>query len=68
MSKQDLIPRSNKRPAVVESRNTDRFEVQVPTVITSTCTIQGTFSLSTIPDLLAKINELEERIRVLESK
>lgn len=58
----------SKKPAIIESRTTERFEVQVPTVITSTCTIQGTFSLNTIPDLLAKINELEERIRVLESK
>lgn len=58
----------NKKPAVVESRTTDKFEVQVPTTITSTCTIQGTFTLNDIPDLLAKIKELEERIAVLENK
>lgn len=64
----DITANSNKKPAIVESRTTDRFEVQVPTIITSTCTIQGTLSLGTIQDLLLKINQLEERIRVLESK
>jgi len=60
---------TNNNPVVsVEPANASGFNINVPVVINSTCTINGTLKVNKINDLIEEINTLKNKITELENR
>jgi hypothetical protein len=59
----------NNKPVVsVEPANASGFNINVPLVINSTCTINGTLKVGTVDNLLDVINALQNKVTELENR
>ena len=64
-----LALKSNKNPIItVEPTNASGFDINVPVVINSTCTINGTLKVDEIEDLLEVIKTLQSKVAELENR
>jgi hypothetical protein len=61
--------KANKNPIItVEPTNASGFDINVPVVINSTCTINGTLKVDEIEDLLEVIKALQNKVAELENR
>lgn len=54
--------------ATIDSSSVSGFNINVPLVINSTCTVNGTLKIGNIESLLTTITELQSKIRELENR